>query len=254
MTIGFSVKKTIGIGDAVQFTSMPENYYRTFKKKIIDTNHHWVFDHNPFVDRTPTRTASKVVEMWNFTPPQPMPTNRGPLTEKDSYLSLAERHACVFGAKVFLKFPRLYKFEDFPFHKREMILFQTEGKSHGKMPPHVIDHVLKKYKGMNIYHLCTPETEDIGLTRIQPPTLWALAELISKCRMLIGMDSGPSWIAACYPDVIIKKLRTKPNADQFHDWIPMQIGNIHSHWDDRCAQICNPTEDDIGFTASYRRL
>jgi hypothetical protein len=167
---------------------------------------------------------------------------------------MAERHASLFEAEVFLKFPRLYRFEDFPFEKREMILFQTEGVSHGKMPRHIIEHVLKKYKTMSMVHIGAGYDPGFDIPHINTPDVWELVKLVSECRMLIGMDSGPSWVAACYPDVIIKKVRTKPTPEHFKTWVPLQIGNIHSHWDDRCAQIYNPTEDDIGFTASYRRI
>jgi len=249
--IGFSLKKTIGIGDAIQFTSVPENYYKTFKKKLIDTNNHWVFDHNPYVEKK-VKLLSKTVELWNYRDPQPIPTER-PSTNKDGvYLSLAERHASIFGAKVFNKFPRLYIHEDYPFSKRTKILLQVEGKSHGKMPDKIIEHVLKKYKYCDLYQICGGV--DTGLPKIETPDVWDLVKIISESRMIIGLDSGPSWIAACYPDVIIKKVRTKPRPDVFRTWIPMQVGNIHSHWDDRTAIIHNTTDDDIGMTASYKRI
>ena len=52
----------IGIGDAIQFTSLPENYYRTTGKKLVDVSHHWVFDKNPFVLRGVF--PNKVHRLW----------------------------------------------------------------------------------------------------------------------------------------------------------------------------------------------
>ncbi len=248
---GFTLKKTIGLGDAIQFTSVPENFYKTFRRTIVDMNHHWVFDHNPFVVRDPITKPSEVIELWDyFSKPPPVPPNR----EQKVYLSMAERHAGVFGAQVFLNRPRLYRFEDYPFKKREMILLHTHGKSHGEMPRHVIGHVLKKYKGMPLFHIGLPTDPYIGIPKIETPNIWDLVKLISECKMLIDVDSGPSWIAACYPDVIIKKVRTKPTLDQLKNWVPLEIRNIHSYWDDRVAQIHNTSDDDVGFTQSYRRI
>jgi hypothetical protein len=247
MNKGISVKLTIGIGDAVQFTSVPENYFKTTGEKLVDVNKHWIFDHNPYILRdVPARDTT---ELWDyFNPKTPIPR------AKDSvFLSLAERHACMVGAKVFTKHPRLYIYEDYPFHKRELILLHTHGKSHGKMPDFVIDHVLKKYHG-SLMHVCLPGDPDLGIPKLETPTLWSLVETISRARMFIGMDSGPSWIASCYPDVVVKKLRMKPTLDVLKDWIPQQISNIHSYWDDRIFQVYNHSEDDIGFTLSYKRL
>lgn len=249
--IGISIRKTVGVGDAVQFTSVPENYFRATGKVLLDTKDWWVFDFNPYVYRDRGNrygiTPEKTVELWQFEH-HPCPREEG------VFLSNAEHHAALMNVPVVLNRPRLYRYEDFPFHKRETILFQTHGKSHGKMPDHVIDHVLKKYKGGNLFHIGLPSDPDIGIPKIETPDLWSLAKVISESRMLIGMDSGPSWIAACYPDVIVKKLRAYPEAPGFKTWVPLQANNIHSHWDDRMFQIFNPTEDDIGFTWSFKRI
>jgi hypothetical protein len=117
---------------------------------------------------------------------------------------------------------------------------------------------LEKYGAMgftgDLYQIGVAKDIDLGIPRLITPTLWDLVREISEARMLIGMDSGPAWIAACFPDVIVKKLRTTPKADRFEDWVPLEIRNIHSHWDDRCHQIFNPTDFDIGFTSSYRKI
>lgn len=247
--IGIAVRPSIGIGDAIQFSSVPENYFRTFNEKLVDMDHNWIFDHNPYVIRGKDIQPPKVVEMWDYKHPQPKPPNRTLV-----YLSNAERHAWLFEAKCFLSRPRLYVHEDYPIKERQKILIQTNGKSHGAMPPHIVDHVLKKYEGMPIFQIDTPEVPDIGIPRIVSANIWELVKTISECRMLIGLDSGPSWIAACFPDIIIKKVRTKPKPEHFYDWTPLEIFNIHSHWDDRVAMIYTPSEDDIGFTWSYKRI
>lgn len=263
--IGISIKPTIGVGDSIQFSSLPENFYRHTGRKLIDVSKPWFFDNNPYVDRCPIIAPNKVIELWNFSPNQyewPNPRfelpQRGdwkPVPQRPTvYLSNAEIWAAVLGVKVYLNRPRLYKFEEFPFEKRQMILFQTMGKSHGEMPTHIVDHVVSKYgPTAQLTHIGPGPT--YGLPHIETPSLWELAELISKSRMLIGLDSGPSWISACFPDVITKIVRVKPNPPEcFEKWIPLEQNNIHSFWDDRCKMIHNVTEDDIGFTSSYRKI
>jgi len=251
MTIILSIKKTIGIGDAIWFTTVPENYFRSTGQKVIDDTHHWVLDNNPYVIRNPdkeTLKLSKLLYGWNHNP-RWMPKNRSCFT------SMAEQHAGNLGIDCFIRHPRLYAYEDFPYEKREKILLQTQGLSHGKMPNHIIEHVFKKYKGMPLFHIGVSFDCDIQIPKLETPTLWDLVREISQCKMLIGLDSGPSWIAACYPDVIVKKVRMKPDLDVLKDWIPLDVNNIHAIWDDLQLQhIYNQSENDVGFTSSYLRI
>lgn len=246
--IGISVKLTIGIGDAIQFSSIPENCFRATGQMVIDETKHWIFDHNPYVIRDEKIKPLKSHSMWNFNP-------RYTPKDRHSFTSQMEQHCGNIGIPVSVRHPRLYFNEDYPFHKRHKILLQTHGKSHGAMPDHVIEHVLKKYKDMHLFHIGLPSDPDLGIPKIHTPTLWDLVKEVSEARMLIGMDSGPSWIAACYPDIIIKKLRTKPSLDVLKNWVPLAANNIHAIWDDlQLHSVYNVSEDDVGFTSSYRRI
>lgn len=264
--VGNHIKPSIGLGDGLQFSSLPENYFRHTGKKLHDISRAWFFDHNTFVDRSDNVSISKKVELWNFSHrnvfPWPNPRilkkERGdwkiPQPGPSVYLSNAEIWASVLDVPVVLSRPRLYRWEDFPYEKREKILLQTEGRSHGKISDDIISHVVKKYLPTgNLYHIGTGSV--VGVPHIDTPSLWNLAELISSAKMFIGPDSGPSWISSCYSDVITKIIRTKPNPpDEFKKWVPLDQGNIHSFWDDRCRMTYNVTENDIGFTWSYLKI
>ncbi len=252
--LGISIKPTIGVGDALQFSSVPENYFRATGSRLMDISKPWFFDHNPFVIRSTGNVEvlpKKVIEMWNFSPKQ---FDWPKLRPQGVYLSNAEIYAAAIGVKeVKLNRPRLYQFETFPFHHREKILVQTVGVSHGEMPRHIVDHIIAKYAATRrLYHIGPGEMW--GVPQLVTPTLWDLALEISKAQMLICLDSGPAWIAACYPDVIVKKVRTKPSIDVLKTWVPLSVDNIHSHWDDRCHQIFNTTEEDVGFTSAYKKI
>lgn len=242
---GIVVPKTIGIGDAIEFTSVPENYFRTFNEKLIDVEGHWVFDHNPYIVRT--GTPDQVVPLWTK-------CLHHKIEGTPCYSSLAHKCATMIGAKVFLRHPRLYAFEGFPFHSRRMILLQVDGISHGRLPDHIIKHVLAKYASPWLFQIGLKD-EKLGIPWLKTPTLWELADVIGQSRMVIGPDSGPIWIAACYPDVIAKKVRMKPSAEVLEKWIPLAVDNVHAQWDDLQLMKCyNPTEDDVGFTSSFRRI
>lgn len=249
--IGLQINQRIGIGDAIQFSSLPENYYYHTGQKLIDMNKHWFFDDNPYIERD--KKPYKVFEMWNFPIKWPWPNPR----KQGVYLSNAEIWASVLDVPVVLNRPRIYRYENFPFEKRENIIIHIDGKSNGIMPKEIVDHVVHKYAPTGKLIQIGTNLENVGIhgiKHVRTHTLWDLAELISSSRMFIGVDSGPSWIAACYPDVVLKKIRTKPSSDVFRSWVPLQVENIHSHWDDRCHQVFNTTDHDIGFTYSYRRI
>lgn len=251
---GISVAKAKGVGDTVQFSSVPENYFRATGERLVDVDRSWVFDHNPFVVRTDHKPSGRVIDMWNFSPMKydwPVPGDRRPPV----YLSNAEIWSMVWGVKPALIRPRLYQFEDFPFEKREKILLHTDGKSHGKLPDHIVEHVIKKYGPTKQLFIIGKPEQTYGLPQIKTETLWDLAKVISEARMLIGSDSGPSWIAACYPDVIVKKVRLRPaEVKDYQTWTPLAVNNFHAHWDDRAFQIFNPSDVDVGPFQSYRRM
>lgn len=255
--LGISIKSTLGIGDQLQFSSLPENYYAATGEKMLDLSRPWFFDHNPYLVRDAKIVPTRKIEMWNFSPPQyPWPTPHG---KAGVYLSNAEIWASVLNLPTVLNRPRLYKYEDFPYEKRRLILLHVSGRSHGLMPLHIIEHVKKKYmRSGNLWLVGPPPLPgelDYGIPRLVTTTLWEFAQLASEARMLIGMDSGPSWIAACYPDVVVKKVRTTPNPpEEFEHWVPLEVRNIHSHWDSREHGVYNISEKDIGFTWSYLRI
>jgi len=259
MMIGISIRPDIGLGDKLQFSSLPENYFRATGRRLFDVSRAWIFDHNPYVERNriPAEGLTDTRELWNFPQREPWANPRAFKTDPTVYLSNAEVTAARFKVPVVLNRPRLYRFEQYPFELRTQILLHTSGKSHGQMPDYVVDHVIKKYgRTGNLFQIGLPTDPDFGIPKLETKSLWDLAEVISKARMFIGVDSGPSWIAACYPDVVSKKIRLRHVHGQkpFHEWVPLEINNLHAHWDDRIFQICNPTEDDLGAFPSYKRL
>ena len=253
MSVGITVTTTIGLGDAVQFTSIPENYFRHTGEKIVDTQSHWVFDFNPYVERNVDK-VDKEINLWNAQSFD-IPTNHN---DRTVMLSNAEAHSRHFNYPIVLNRPRLYRFEDYLYFDRDLIILHTRGRSHGQLPEHIVKHVLKKYGMANVKWLAAPGEEwSYGFVvpeKVQYKNLWEMVEKISQCAMFIGPDSGPSWVAQCYPDVITKKVRLIPSVEALKNWVPLEWCRLGSYWDDRSAFIYNPSEDDAGFTWSYKRI
>lgn len=250
MKLGITIRDYIGVGDKIQFSSLPENYYRHTGRKLVDISKSWIFDHNPFVVRD--QNPDKTVELWNW-PKQ----YEWPQADCGVYRSNAEIWAKLFTVPARLIRPRLYQFEEVtPYEKRKDILFHVTGRSNGKLPDRIISHVLDKYSGTGRLYQIGLAGDDIGIKRFCTPTLWDLARVISGASMVISVDSGPCWIAACYPDVIVKRIRLKETdgAKNFQELIPLERDNFHSHWDDRAFQTYCDRNEDTGFMQSYLKV
>lgn len=256
----------LGIGDSIQFTSLPENFFRNTGQCLIDVDHHWVFNHNPYVIRLEKGILPDLsIDLWQDC--DHLKCNyRKSFGSPRVYTSNAEANYSIIknvlggNGQIFLKRPRLYHCEDYPYEKRELILLHTTGRSNGEMPDYVIEHIVKKYGPTgNLVQIAGPKDKIVpGLRVIRPFNVMAGAELISKAKMFIGVDSGLAWVAACYPDVIVKKIRlTRPwgVVGSWDEWVPLEVGHPQSHWDDPTIfQLYNLEDEDHGIFSSWRKL
>src|ERR1700677_122614 len=111
--IGITLRGAVGMGDQLQFTSFPENYFRNTGSKVIDLDHRWIFDHNPFVIRG--REPTQVLNLWA----QSWPELSGRISSqeflaKPIFFSIADRTASMFRHVAYLRHPRLYEHEALP--------------------------------------------------------------------------------------------------------------------------------------------
>lgn len=246
---GIYLKRSIGLGDAIQFTSLPENYYRTHGVKLIDVSHHPVFDFNPYLERTPSHIPGTTIRLWEdfiarkfFPPPN------------DRCQTNAQFHAFNLACIDRLKHPKLYIDPKHP--ERFEVIIHPKGISHSVMPEHIQRHVIEKY-GERVIQVGLPEDPKLeNIPWIPTPTLQDLAELISRCKLFIGMHSGPAWVAACYP-YIQKKVIWNPfyTRSKIEGRIPLRPGDLDSMFDDLTLfEIYNQTDQDINYTKSWRAI
>jgi len=239
------VREQIGIGDGVQFSSVPENYFHATGNMLTVESRNWFYDHNPYVSRTAVPIDGRIL-LWERLTQDAMPD---PLSG-DTYSCNAEIHCAMIGLeKISLKRPRLYRYENL--HQCERIVFHPHGISQGTMPKQVVDHVIAKYGDRLVQIGKEHETQFIS-DCYYPADMWDLARFIAQSSGFIGMSSGPSWIAACYPKVWNKVVRySRPDPKR----IPLSNKNLDSLWDDvTIFDFYNATENDVGFTKGFRGI
>jgi hypothetical protein len=85
--------------------------------------------------------------------------------------------------------------------------------------------------------------------------VWDSVKLIASAQIFIGVDSGPSWIAAAYPGTWAKKVLTHFSTEELSGALtPMASYNCDWHWYDQSFTYFNQTDHDIGFTYSFKKL
>src|SRR6202167_1343909 len=74
--LGITFRGASGLGDKLQFSSFPENYFRNAGEKVIDVDRSWIFDHNPYVERD--KVPDRMIDLWT----QPWPLQKS-VTQKE---------------------------------------------------------------------------------------------------------------------------------------------------------------------------
>lgn len=251
MLKAFHLKINIGLGDAMQFTSLPENYYLRYARKLIDASNHPLFDWNPFVVRQyPQDTPLDTLKLWEvFT------SRRLIVPSSGLYNCNAEAWSTLYECPAVVRHPRLYieGREETPFYP---VVIHAHGISHSTMPDHVQRHVKALY-GREAVQVGLPDDPKIeGIPYVETPTLMSLARLLSRSELFIGMHSGPAWVAACYPWVK-KKVIWNPFYDRarLEGRRPLDPMNLDSMFDDLTLfEIYNQTDHDIGYTKTYHKI
>jgi len=255
--LGISLEGAPGIGDMIQFTSMPENYFKATGKKLIDVDKAWVFDHNPYVVRN--EQPKEIINLWKF------PLDKIKYPGRPIYTSLAERNALMLSVPVSLAHPRLYKFEEC--ESSGTVIVHTTGtqavhtwRGYDQamiLNEEIIRHIKLKYHGYAMIQVGGKDDVPVpGAADLRGKTddVWRLVGLIAQASVFIGPDSGPSWIAACYPRVQTKKVLMQAPPEYFDNYIPMKVTDPSTHWHDSCFRYYNRSKRDAGMTLSYLKL
>jgi hypothetical protein len=258
ITMAGHARKFLGLGDQIQLTSFPENFFKNTGQQLIDIDNNFLFDYNPYVIRN--HSPNRVLDIWTMTDPTITKYSYNlkrwvpSLSEKN--LHFAERLLNV-KLKCFLRHPRLYRFEDSLISPKNIVVHLT-GISTGECPDHIAKQIADNYKGFNIYQIGykTDKLYDYFIDS-RGLSFWDSAKLISESLIFIGVSSSMMNLAFCYPRTIKKIIITESDeerAEIMNSMMPMDPQNGHYHWLDWSFSFYNKTENDIGVSFSYKKI
>ncbi len=261
--LGITLGRAPGLGDKLQFSSFPENYFRNTGEKVIDVDRAWVFDHNPYVVRD--AKANQVIDLWSQRWPLMQPT-QAQYVARPIFFSQAERTSSIFNHVAYLRHPRLYCLEDMPRLEKRVVLHTTGKKvrpnaAQGEdqfrvLSEEILSHVRETYREYELIQVGSNEDLDAHvIDRRGIADIWEVVKIIAQASIFIGVDSGPYGIAACYPRIFRKKVLMQYPAEFLRtSFVPMHVLNPHVHWHDASCLYYNRTSDDAGVTYSYLKL
>lgn len=229
-----------GIGDKIQFSSLPEIIFHNTNKKVIDYNNCWVFDHNPHVIRG-NHDYDKIINPWDISHSY----------KADYYLSISERffkNSEFSDFKITLRHPRLYKFEDIKIIPNRVVIHTTGKSEGGQINDEVLHHIKNTYSNFDIIQIGGLDDKPTEFINKLGLSLWETAEIIASSSIFIGVNSGMMNIANCYPRINRKIILNRDDLDTIS---PL---NPNTGWLDYNVQYFNQTQFDIGTTYSFLKL
>ena len=247
MKLGIATPNHVS-GDAIQYSCVPENYFRTTGEKLIDVSKSFVFDHNPFVLRD--EKPDDVINLW---------THHFPHTDEDSnrYLSKSERWCAGLGIKMFLRHPRLYIYENIekaPLGESRTISVHCSGKSRGHLSDKIVEHIRQKYEKYNIIQVGGTRDRTTSFIDFRGANFWESARTIANSDIFIGIDSAMYHVSRCYPSVRRKVIIQDNhfNKEQLKKFHPFREG--FDDWIDFDTEYFNEFDYDIGVTNALHKI
>ena len=236
-----------GIGDSIIKSSIPENFYKNFNNKLIDINKHWIFDHNPYIDR-----ISKPDLCIDLFKDQLLIIDKN---LRAAHKSNASEYCWNYKIpKIFLRHPRLYKFEGETQNLNRLVV-HVKGTTNGVMPQHVIDSIPANYSNYEIIQIGMPNEPKIkGAIDKTGLSIWDTVKIISSAAIYIGVDSGFYHVANCYPRVR-KKIVLNFELEKLEKLVPLNLQIDGSFvWLDYNIEYFNTYDLDVGITNSFLKI
>jgi len=235
-----------GIGDKIQFSSFPENYFRNTGEKVVDLSKCEIFDHNPYVVRDQPHDAE--YDLWKA-------SGARRYLKHICIPSIAQRTLSYFNPAFtcYLRHFRLYFNEQAEMNPRQIVV-HFAGKTVNAAPLPVIQQIRRNYKNFEIHQVGTDDDPyyDCFINSMGLP-FWDSVKMISESMLFIGVSSSMMNVALCYPRVG-KRVVLDHNYYDLPNVIPMDSADDHLHWLDHGIALFNGTERDMGVTYSYTKI
>jgi hypothetical protein len=235
-----------GLGDKIQFTSFPENYFRNTGQKVVDISKSPVFDFNPYVVRN--QAYDWTYDLWQL-------CGEKTYTKSAVIPSIAERTLFYFDPKFmcYLRHFRLYAHENSEL-KPLQITVHLGGITVDPLPLKVISQIRRNYRDFAIHQIGLADEPyyDCFVNSMGLP-FWESVKMVSESILFIGTSSSMMNVALCYPRVN-KRVFLSPRYYDLPNVIPMDAANSHCHWLDHGIAWFNDTERDVGVTYSFTKI
>ena len=228
-----------GLGDCIQWTTLPEIFYKFFNLKLTDVRKCWAFDNNPYVLREQeipnivSKIESKLkepipsiyckIEDWpkSFQIPKNAeiidgivfiqlhvhtPQSEGKYCFRSKFDSISALIGISIDQKNDLKVSRnqrLYKYENEKMTPNQVVVHVGPSNSTPEqfISDDIINTIAENYKDFNIIQIGAEKDNDTPFLDKRGLDIWDSAQLIAQSFIFIGPNSGPSHLANCYPRV-----------------------------------------------------
>jgi hypothetical protein len=249
--IGAFITTSPGIGDQIQYSALPEIIFNYLGIRLWDVQKKWVYDYNPYVLRGDTYVGACV--SWNdFFLQQKFDSGV-------QYLSRNHKLCEFLGIPfefVKIRHPRLYRFEN-ETPQYDICIHVGPGNSiGGEVDDKTIKIIEDKYFDKKIIQVGGAKDKKTNFENALGNSCWEMAEIISKSRIFIGIDSGPMNMSYCYPNVQ-KKIIVNPNEvlQDLNNFVPQRYyHHICENWIDFNVSLYNQSNFDIGATFAVYKI
>lgn len=247
--IGF-VNSGGGIGDKIQFSSLPENFFLATGKKLIDVSKSWVFDTNPYVDRD--IQPDIIIDLWG----ESIRYNEriSPHIGDYKFWGVSHKACGMFGIPCTIRHPRLYRYEDEEIDPCRIVVHTNAISEGGIMPDCYLEQVIARYKYYHIIQVGGKNDRNTPnpIIDFRGASIEESIKLIAGSAMFIGVNSSMMNIANCYPRVRKKIALTQFSEEQLKSFEPASLD--HSIWLDYNCEYYTPLAYDVGCTMSYKKI
>lgn len=251
---------TTKIGDRLIFSALPEMYFKKHGKRLIDIDKCWFWDYCPYVVRDVEPRASMHLQAI-----ADRTTHNNYLRGLPVYLSIADRYTAMFSMDCTIRHPKLYRFEDAERDPRKVILHTTGDRMQptmlGEDAPKImsmemINTIKENYKNYDIVQVGDKYDLDAKVIDKRGLSIWDTCKEIAEASIFIGINSGPYWIASCFPHISRKLIITEYSDSTLREYfIPMDARQPHRQWWDWGTQFFNRYPDvDLGVTVGYKKI
>jgi hypothetical protein len=242
--ISLQIHDFLGIGDAIQFSHIPENIYHFTGEYCININNHWSLKYNPYIQTNyNTNNITSTIDLWNFSKHM----GYGYKSHADRFFTSFNNQFRTNFVNPVLRHPRLYYLENNKIIRNRVIVHTTGKSEIVPMSDDAIKQIAKNYSDCEIIQIGglqdkpTPFINKLGLS------IWKTLDIISSSAIFIGINSGMMNLANCYPK-LQKKIFIPRDLDAFS---PLTKYNV---WFDFNTEYFNYHTYDYGTTMSYLKI